>query len=242
MENKKVLVLTGSDNNLHKLLDLTIPSKLKYTRKHGYDFMILNSFRKYPKFNIDNDNIGLSFSRTIYMFQMLEHYDIIMWLDADSIITNDNYPIECFLTDTHSMYFSYDWPVAADGSGYHSGFSGGNFIIKSTENTKEILDMFIDASKVFLKDSGADQACFNALYNQTHLRSYIKILEHKYLGAVPDFIKETDVWKKDNNRVGPNSTFKIVSPWNENCFIAHLTGCSIKDRIDLLNNKFQKYL
>jgi hypothetical protein len=242
MENKKVLVLTGGDNNLHEVLDLTVPSKLRYARKYGYDFMCLNSFKKYPEYNINNDNIGLSFSRTIYMFRMLAHYNIIMWLDADSIVTNYNYPIESFITNDHSLYFSYDWPVSSNGDSGHEGFSGGNFIVQLTHNSAEIFDKFVYSAQTYLNDSGADQACFNYLYKATHLKSYIKILEHKYLNAVPEFIKNTEIWKNDPNRVGPNSSFKITSPWNENCFIAHLTGCSNSDRVNLLNNELKKYL
>jgi len=242
MKNKKVLVLTGGDSNIYEVLSLTIPSKLRYAIKYGYDFMCLNSFKEYPEYNITNDNTSLGFSRTVYMFKMLQHYDIIMWLDADSIITNDNYPIESFLIDTHSMYFSYDWPVAVDGSSYHSGFSGGNFIIQFTQNSAEIFNTFIHIAQEYLKDPGADQACFNYIYNVTDLKSYIKVLEHKYLNAVPEFIKNTDVWKNDLNRVGPNSMFKIESPWNEDCFIAHLTGCSNNDRVNMLNNELKKYL
>jgi hypothetical protein len=239
---KRVLLLTGSDSNMHPVLDLTIPSKLRYARKYGYDFMSLSSFKKYPEYNIDNDHIGLGFSRTLYMFKMLEHYDVIMWLDADSIITNDSYSIDKFLTEDHTLYFSYDWPVASDGSTNHRGFSGGNFILQHTKNISEVFQMFMYKSQTYLKDSGADQACFNWIYNHTNIRSHIKILDHKYLGAVPEFIKTTEVWRNDKNRVGPNSTFNIASPWNEDCFIAHLTGCSTADRINMLNNQLKKYL
>jgi len=242
MENKKVLVLTGGDTNIHSVLDLTIPSKLRYCEKYGYDFMNLRSFKKYPEYNINNDNIGLGFSRTVTMFRMLHYYDVIMWLDADSIITNDNYPIESFLVDDYSMYFSYDWSVSPNGDSGHYGFSGGNFILRLTNNVSEIFNVFINTAQYYLKDSGADQACFNEIYNTTHIKSYIKILEHKYLGAVPEFIKNTEVWRNDPNRIGSDSLFKIVSPWNENCFIAHLTGCSNDDRIALLNNELKKYL
>ena len=39
---KKVLVLTGSNEAMYEVLDLTITSKRKYTQQHGYDLLILS--------------------------------------------------------------------------------------------------------------------------------------------------------------------------------------------------------
>ena len=241
---KKVLLLTGSDRNMYNVLHLTIPSKLRYVKKYEYDIMIMNSFRKYPEYNVNsnNDLIDLGFSKTIYMFQMLEHYDVVMWLDGDSIITNDSYPIESFLTDEHCLYFSYDWPVSPDQKSGHSGFSGGNFIVKLTDKTNEIFSVFVNMAQRYLNDVGCDQACFNAMYNFTEYGKYIKVLDHKYLNSVPESILTTSTWSSDPNRSGPNKTHNIVNPWTEDSFIAHLTGCTAKDREDLLNSYFKKYL
>lgn len=238
----KVLVLTGSDKEMYSVLDLTIPSKLRYARKYGYDFMTLSDFMEYPTLNIKKSTIGIGFSRVIFAYQMLEYYDTVMWLDADSIVTNLNYSIDRFLTSEYGLYFSYDWPVSPDGSTGHVGFSSGNFIIQKTDKIQELFDVFINLGQQYLEDCGADQACLNAIYNRHHIGKHIKLLEHKYLGAVPLSIEETNTWKSDLNRTGPNRRFTIPNPWNEDCFIAHLTGCSNEDRIDLLKNKFSKYL
>jgi hypothetical protein len=34
----------------------------------------------------------------------------------------------------------------------------------------------------------------------------------------------------------------IVGKWNEECFLAHLTGASNASRIEILNNNFNGYL
>jgi len=241
--SRKVLVITGGDSRVHSVLDLTIPSKFRYAQKHKYDFNILRSFKSIPSINIDGENlIGLGFSRVIYAFQMLEHYDVVMWLDSDSIVTNSNLTIDDFIDDEHTIYFSYDWPVSPDGSTGHVGFSGGNFIIKSTKQVEELFSTFVNSSQHFLNDTGADQACFNAIYNRTPLKQQFKILEHKYLNAVPESILTTNTWASDPNRSGKDKTFTIINPWTEDSFIAHLTGCTTDDRINLLNTHFKKYL
>lgn len=239
---KKVLVLTGSDSNMHTVLDLTIPSKIKYTQKHGYDFQMLRSFKELPEFGNLDGGINNGFTRTIQAFQMLEHYDVVMWLDGDSIITDDTYCVEDFLQQDCVVHVSYDWPVASDGSTGHMGFGFGNFILQNTSDTLTVFNTFLQVSQRYLNDGGADQACFNAIYNQTPLRSCFKVLEHRYLNAVPEVVLTTEVWASDPNRVGPNRTFPIVSPWTDTSFLAHLTGCTTQDRITLLQTHFKKYL
>jgi len=227
---KRVLVLTGSDSNMHTVLDLTIPSKFRYAQRHGYDFQVLRSFRDFPELTNDNRSVGVGFARALQAFGMLEHYHVVMWVDGDAIITNDSLPIEHFITDEHSIYFSYDWPVASDGSTGHVGFSAGNFILQSTATIEALFETFLKGMQHFLNDAGSEQACFNAIYNQTSLRSTFKILEHSYLNAVPEAVLTTEVWASDPNRVGPNRTFPIVSPWTDTSFLAHLTGCTTQDR------------
>lgn len=243
MSKKRTLVITGGDSRVHSVLDLTIPSKFRYSQQHGYDFNILRSFKSLPNINVDAESlIGLGFSRTIYAFQMLEHYDVVMWLDSDSIVTNSNLTIDDFIDDKHTIYFSYDWPVSSDGSTGHVGFSGGNFIIKSTKYVEELFSTFVNFSQHFLNDVGSDQTCFNVIYNQTPLKQHFKILEHNYLNAVPESILTTNTWASDPNRSGKNKTHKIINPWTGDSFIAHLTGCTSDDRINLLNTYFKKYL
>jgi hypothetical protein len=59
MNNKRVLLLTGTtdegkgvwnhftskeDNDMQEVFDLTLPSKHRYVKKHGYDLLSLQSF------------------------------------------------------------------------------------------------------------------------------------------------------------------------------------------------------
>jgi hypothetical protein len=40
----KTLILTGSDQSMIDVLDLTLPSKQEYCKKHNYDLLALRSF------------------------------------------------------------------------------------------------------------------------------------------------------------------------------------------------------
>lgn len=243
-QKKKVLVLTGSDDSMHSVLDMTIPSKQRYVQKHGYDLLIRRSFRPIPELGFLDNIIGIGFLRTLMVFQMLEQYDVVMWIDGDSIITNENIPVEDFLVGDHSFYASWDWLSHANGQPGYNGFSSGNFIIRRTPNSKKLFDAFLEVSKYFTQDEGADQVTLNTIYNAggEDLRKEFKVLEHKYLNAVPEFMVDTKTWKADPKRTGPTKTHTIIAPWNEDCFLAHLTGCTTEDRIYILQTYLKKYL
>lgn len=241
MTKKRVLIVTGGNEGIHSVLDLTMPSKLRYAQKHGYDILKLRSFRSFPDINVDGDTlIGLGFSRVISVFQMVEHYDVVVWLDGDSIVTNESMRIEDIIDDKHTVFFSYDWPVSPSENTINKNFSSGNFIVQATSHVSELFQAFIHASQYFLDDPGADQSCLNAIYNQSSFKHCFRILDHQYLNAVPDFIMRTSTWRADTRR--GTEGFKIVSPWDSDCFLAHLTGCSNEDRIDLLQNEFKHFL
>ena len=241
MENKKrILIVTGGDSNIHEVLDFTTPSKIRYAKKHGYDFMSLRSFKKIPEYNIDSGLISIGFARSIPLFQMMELYDAIVWFDADSIITNDSYKIEDIIESNHTIYFSFDWPYESKNP--HSSFSSGNFILQKTPSIDELFGVFLQYSQRFLNDVGSDQTCFNTIYKETDLRKDFKILDHKYLNSVPKFLENTKTWISDPNRTGPMAQNKIVSPWTEDSFIAHLTGVTNEERIEIINKHFIKYI
>jgi len=239
--SKKVLIITGTtdkgkgqpfwpsveDVSMGEVFDLTFPSKQRYAMKYGYDILTVRSFGNDGKNNFKDTQLGcLRLYRT---FQMLKHYNVVMWLDADAIVTDNKYSIEDFLVEDKAFYASYDW-------GWRESFSTGNFIIKRTQQTNELYQMFLKIGKELADHMMSEQATMNWIYKNTPLTNAFKILEHKFLNGVPEFLVETPTWKADNNRTG------IISPWNKDCFLSHLTGCSNQDRVKLLTEKFKEFL
>ena len=109
MGSKRVLVMTGvsdidcirdirdphrTDNTYADLNDLTLNSKERYARKHGYDFLSVRSFGADHLARFDVSQIG--HMRAYRAFRLLKEYDIVMWIDADSVVTCDDYKIEDF--------------------------------------------------------------------------------------------------------------------------------------------------
>lgn len=242
MNNKRVLLLTGTsdvlkethykdDNRMEEVFDLTFPSKQKYVQKYGYDLMSMRSFGPDVNNSIfkESEYGFIGFMRVLRAFEMLQYYDYVMWIDADSIITNYDYSINDFqLEDKYCFYASWDWP-------HRFSFSTGNFIVHKGQYFNDFLKTFLMVGK-HIQDSkigGWEQTTLNMIYKDTPFREVIKILEHKFLGAVPDKTLVGQVW---DGRPDP------VSPWTKDSFIAHLTGMTNKDRIYVLKNSFNNYL
>jgi|TARA_R110000868_G_scaffold138335_2_gene352386 hypothetical protein len=217
----KTLILTGSDKSMWDVLDLTNPSKQNYAASKGYDFMCLRSFPGIESCGFKEQHIG--FQRTAFAFKLLNHYDNVMWVDADSVITNFDYKLEDFIHKDACYIASYDWM-------HHTSFSSGNFIVRRTQNVSNFFNAFVQISQHFLEMIVADQGALNQMYNIPQYREDFCILDHKYLNAVPGFLTETQTWIKDNNRSG------IVAPWTKDSFLAHFTGTENSERIQLIKD------
>ena len=217
----KTLILTGSDKGMMAVLDLTLPSKQAYCKKHNYDLLSLRSFPADPRLNFTSDHVG--FLRTVMVFNQLRYYDNVMWIDADSIITNMEYKIEDFILNDACFIASYDWM-------HFNSFSSGNFIIRRATSTQNLFNRFLDVSRYRLNDIMADQGTLNQIYRESNeSKEMFNILPHKFLGAVPNIVHDTATWRNDNR-------CSIIDPWTPDCFLAHLTGMTAEERVDILSN------
>jgi hypothetical protein len=222
----KTLVITGSTPMMWEVLDVSLPPKYSYVQKHGYDIWVIRHWERFSKYHFlkHEENYMqkiLGFLRPLVCFEMLEFYDIVMWIDADSTITNSEYKLEDITKDDHCFYASYDWV-------WDRSFSTGNFILKKNENSQMFFEGFLETSKHFEDHSFQEQMTFNTMAGDSRYSNLIKTLDHDILNSVPKCIEETNSW------INRDPIFK---PWSENSFIAHITGSSYQDRIDIMKNK-----
>jgi hypothetical protein len=209
----KTLIVTGSDENMYSVLNLTLQSKLEYTNKHNYDFLIVKNWTNITKQNIKN---GIGVLRVALCFEHLQNYDVVVWLDGDSIVTNSNIKIEDIVSEDGAFYASYDWAVGV------RTFSTGNFILKKHDKTQILYDVFLQTSNLFPEE----QQTLRHIYNtDSTLHKVMKIVPRKYLGSVPKIQESLSSW------IGRGH---IEEPWNSECFIAHLTGITHQERIDII--------
>ena len=230
MENKRVLLITGTtdtirsptetDNTMEEVFNLTLPSKQRYAKKHGYDLLSLRSFGTDKKNRYKNDDIGAL--RVLRTIEMSEYYDVVMWIDADSIITNDNISINEFpLDDNFCFYASWDW------NGRYS-MSTGNFIIQPNQSMNYFEGFFHQIRHNY----NSEQETINVMYRNDP-KNIIKILDHKFLGSIPSKELYKDAWA---TRPQP------FYPWTKDSFLLHLTGAPNKKRIEMINEYYGEYL
>jgi hypothetical protein len=236
---KRILIMSGASDsenkkddeyNFYNLLNLTLKSKIDYANKHNYDLMIIRDFGVDYKNKLQRTDSNIGFLRALRVFEEIENYDTIMWVDGDSIITNPEYKIEDFQIDENTTFYaSWDWMHTSPyiSANYVHYFSLGNFIINKTKFLENFIKVFYDHAKFFPEE----QFTINTLYHYTDLKNTIKILDHKFLGAVPIQIEK--IW---------NDHKKLINPWDEQCFLAHFTGIPNKDRINIIKQDFSKYI
>lgn len=244
---KKVLIITGytdiardyNDASHEELFELTLPSKQKYAKKQGYDLLTMRSFGDGSPYgltknysptisNLYREHIG--FLRAIIAFEMLFIYETVFWIDADSIITNHDYDLNSFgVNAKKTLYASYDWE-------WKNSFSAGNFILHRTPVWREFFGLFLNLAIHQFKDHPAqEQATLNFIHKNTNMSETIQVLDHKYLGAVPKELENTNTWISSKRP-------KINWPWDKTCFLSHVAGLPNNERIKVIKNNFSEYI
>jgi len=208
----------------------TIPSKERYAKKHGYDFLSIRYFGTDHGNKLPIDG-PVSFIRAYRAFRMLDEYDIVVWLDADSLITNPEIKIEDLAADNYSFYASWAW------SGGNL-FSTGNFILKRTETIDTLFQAFYENMDKF----NDEQELFNTIYNQDFLslRKTMKILDTCVFESLPDVDLYKSVTTPPWEWVIPH--VYVQCPWKEGNFLVHITCSKNKIRMNLLQSYFHHYL
>ena len=112
----KVLLLTGYDDGLREIGDITSRVTADYATKHGIDFLRVRQY---------DCNLHPSWQKSEHVARQLKAgYDRVIWLDADTVITNfDVDPVERGWNAPVNV--SMDW--GSDATELHH-FSMGNFV------------------------------------------------------------------------------------------------------------------
>lgn len=235
--NNNVLIVTGTtdilrsdtetDALMQEVFDMTLNSKIRYSKKHQYDLITLRSLGSDPTGTFDEKDLG--FLRVIRCLQYINFYDYVMWIDADALITNNNFSIVDFdIEDEVCLYASWDW------NGKYT-LNSGNFIIKKNNYINQFINAFMSIGKHVKEKNiwGGEQTTFNHMKSIPEFKNHIKILDHKYLNSAPSREIYGKAWEGRND---------IPHPWSTDSFLVHLTGVSNNDRLRILKENFKEYI
>lgn len=194
---KKIAIVTLFDKNYEKVAEISIPNKIKYAKKHGYDFLYYNK------------SIDLSrppqWSKVKAIEYTLHDYDWVWWIDIDALIMEFDVKLESIIDENYDIIFT---------ANKFSYLSNGSSFFKNTEITKKFLKDCYELEIPYLKTINVqvfdhEQQSMRALilndetYNQkTKLidervcNSYCTTTNENVLGAYPNWNNEPNIYQK----------------------------------------------
>lgn len=122
----KLAILTCTTSNRKWLYDITNPSKEKYAKLFGYDFIFDTEF--YP-----DKEYKPGWNKIQFILKYINNYDYVMWIDDDAgFIKFDNIEekLKDFIKSNKSLFICKDL----------NGINSGVMIFKNNEFTKFMLN------------------------------------------------------------------------------------------------------
>ena len=143
-------------------------NKIKYCRKHGYDFI--------EDETIYNPEKPIPWSKLLLILKYLSEYDYLVWIDADILIMNSEIKLEDFIEKYNSVDIicGSDWKM----------INTGVIFVKNTDFSREFIRQVYDNKYDPEEDKNQrylnwEQGSFINLYdlNSLDCRNHIKVTD-----------------------------------------------------------------
>lgn len=212
----KMLILTGYDRNMAELAELCLPSKQAWAKRWGVEIRVLKD--TYP-----TDYPAVyghpSFQKLRHIRWWLEHYDVVFWMDADSVITNQGIIPQIM---AQAVIDFGNWPFAVsadykrpeeDPRPWWNLWSAGHMIWMKDPRSFQLLDAAMNRTEFMwsgLWDQDALQACLDG----------------------PEDCRGPQIRPpRALNSVVPGLTGWDQADWQPGDFLCHFTGIRHEDRV-----------
>ena len=200
-----ILILTGYDDNMQELGDICLPSKRAYAERHGYAFECV---RDYPK------DVHPSWHKLQLLKERIDKYEAILWLDGDSIVTNQRMKIRSD-DGVGILTASADWCSETDDPSELP--SMGNFFLYNDPKTQRWLDMVLTQNHFGNRPMWEQDAVHWCMRDDQWFRLMVAVRPRRMLNSVHPTCRPHG---KDPG-----------APWQPGDFLIHLTG--VENRIEL---------
>jgi len=191
----KTLVLTGADAAMASIADLTSANHRAYALRHEYEF---ERVTEYPR------SCHPSWHKLALLQERLPDYKAILWLDADTVITNPSIPVR-FIIAGNGLTVSTDWTYPAPEDEIKH-FSLGNFIFTNCPGSFDLLSAASMRGEWRNTPLWEQQAIQEEYRANPEIRQHVHILPRRKLNAVP----------ATRDTTGPE-------PWEAGDFLCHMT-------------------
>ena len=133
----RIAIVTLFDKNYEDLAKYSLPNKLAYANKHGYDFYYYD--------HILDLNRPPHWSKILAIQNVLNtnKYDWVWWIDIDSLIMNFDIKLESIIDNSYDIIFTHN---------LHSYISNGSSFFKNSDISKQFLNDSYLLEKEYLKN------------------------------------------------------------------------------------------
>lgn len=213
------LVLTGYDDAMACVGELTRPSIENFANRWGFNFECIREYhdRKHP-----------SFQKVEAILDWLTYYENIIWIDADSIITN--HVINPLSFSKPGLNVSTDWGRPQDfyekDIPFMQHFSMGNFVV-----TPEFIPSFewvLKQEQWWFKPQWEQSATQEGVGSGDIPSDLVHIHPRRFLNAVDKSLGEIIDPKTGRPFHHGNP---VSEPWSPGDFLCHVTGRTPVERI-----------
>lgn len=186
------------------LINVTLPILEEYCNRHNYDLSV-NEVMQYGQYT--------GYDKLHQAYEHLQLNDVVMVMDADTLITNLTIKVEDIIDDNHDFFISEDY----------NGINAGVFIIKKTDWGRHFLNHLLH----FVWHRDYDVHC-----EQDVIRNYIKAVGLKHIAIIPQN-KINSYLYENYPEIGKLTIDN--GQWHKGSFILHLPGLPINKRIEIFS-------
>eukprot|EP00208_Stichococcus_sp_RCC1054_P004603 CAMPEP_0206136108 /NCGR_PEP_ID=MMETSP1473-20131121/1342_1 /ASSEMBLY_ACC=CAM_ASM_001109 /TAXON_ID=1461547 /ORGANISM="Stichococcus sp, Strain RCC1054" /LENGTH=303 /DNA_ID=CAMNT_0053528387 /DNA_START=420 /DNA_END=1331 /DNA_ORIENTATION=+ len=198
--------------NFEGVLGLTRDNKVHYAEMHGYTYEDASA--------LVSDERPASWSKILAVQHYLKDADWVMWLDADTIVTNPEIRLESLLPRSSS---GPDFIITVDGGGYNAGI----WLLRRSQWSQDFLQRWWDM-KAYVRGPGdtksGDNDALKALLDGERKAG-------RHVGIAPQCAFNSYVWRsrlRDWWRLVYMPHTILLGLYRPGDFILHLAGIDDK--------------
>jgi hypothetical protein len=169
----KICVLMWYDDNIKDYADKCYEINKKYCEMHGFD--IIKSDKRYYK------NRKPQYERIPLIYDNLEKYDYVIWIDADAYFYLDSPDISILI----EKYSNYNFILSGDQFDYNfinqsinrketSIINSGVIIVKNSEYSKKVIQHWMTSDELLQRRHGFNDQGIIRLYRSENINNFQK--------------------------------------------------------------------
>lgn len=219
-QDLKICVFVSGSKELQPLLEMTNPNKMEYCTRHGYSFHYHGQGEKKPIGGRPAERIASLLS--VLRSQL---YDYIFQLDADTIITNMETPVESLIDTGFGLVIATDaFQVQA-----------GSYVIQNRPICIEFLNTVWEMRDPWPGPT-TDQSAFDILLKTPRFSSMVKFVPQRALNSYqykwyplggPKYVQGLDQF--DNS-----------GEWQPGDFVFHCPGLLLETKVVIMKEMLPK--